>query len=166
MEKPSQSPRVHHHVRRPLGGVKITKSIKNNQVRTVSVGGLMEKKEEYPIEGEKALLRGEAGQVGQSPRLHRVRRPLRGVKIAKFIENNQVLTVSDGGLMENYPIEGEKPSCEAKTPRVHRIGRTLGGEESRKWKDSHRGHRGHQDLAGVNRVGRQPVGKKERRLAE
>jgi hypothetical protein len=30
-----------------------SKSIKNNQVSTVSVGDLMEMKEDYPIEGEK-----------------------------------------------------------------------------------------------------------------
>jgi hypothetical protein len=39
-------------------------------------------------------------------------------------------TVFGGLCKENHPIKGEKPSSEAKkTPRVHRIGRPLGGEE-------------------------------------
>jgi hypothetical protein len=82
----------------------------------------------------KYLLRGKAGQVGQSPRVHRVRRPLGGVHI--HLEQSGVDRVGrrpDGEAV--YPIKGEKPSCEAKTPRVHCIGRPLEGVENGKWKD-------------------------------
>jgi hypothetical protein len=75
--------------------------------------------------------------------------------------------VSDGDLLEIYPIKGEKPSYEAKTAKTASSQsapcQAASGRRSGKWKDSHRGHRGHQDPAGVNRVGRRPVGKKERR---
>jgi hypothetical protein len=57
-------------------------------------------------------------------------------KVNKTDMNYPVVFVSGGGRMEGR-----------KTPRVHRIGRPLGGVQRK-------GHRDHQVLSSVNRVGR------------
>jgi hypothetical protein len=86
---------------------KSIRSIENNQVWTVSVGSLMEKKEEYPIEEEKQAKSANLPERTMSGGLWEE------WKTAKFIKLNQVWTVLDSGLMEkeekNTPSKGKRP---------------------------------------------------------